>query len=277
MKHKGFSFINIFGLAIGLTCCMLITLYIFHEKSYDSYHENKDRLYHLVSLNISEGKENFSAAVSAPVADNMKMEFPEIEETARLLKAFEDDKTLIQFKDGGELKNSFYENKGYIADENFFRLLSYNFVEGNPETALANPNTVVITEEIARKLFGNQPALNKVIKISSSTNGDHDFQITGVFKPSPVPSHVDGRFFMSAKGGNMEELFLRSTSMVNNNMFHTYLLLKNGADPKQLESKFPTFVEKNMGAALRERGNDRKFFLTNIEDIHLESNMGNSR
>ena len=84
-------------------------------------------------------------------------------------------------------------------------MFTYNFIEGNAATALNNPNTVVLSDEIAKKLFGNQPALNKVIHISSSTNGDHDFLVTGVFKPINKPSHIDARFFMSMMGGDIAD------------------------------------------------------------------------
>src|SRR5436305_502984 len=82
----------------------------------------------------------------------------------------------------------------------FFNIVTYRFKEGNPATALVAPNSVVLSEEIAQKLFGTQSAINKVIHISSSTNGDHDFKVTGVYKPAPAPSHIDARFILSMRG-----------------------------------------------------------------------------
>lgn len=273
MKHKGFSFINIFGLAIGLSCCMLITLYIFHEYSFDRFHEKGDRLYQLGAAVVQEGETERRANVPAALAELLKQEFPEIEERAKLLSLFEDDKTLLQYDEPGAGIKSYYENRGYVADPTLFQMLSYDFVEGDPATALVNPNTVVVTEAIAQKLFGRQSALNKVIRISSNTNGDHDYTITGVFRPQQAPSHLDAQFLLSPQGGNMENFFLNSTTLVNNNMFYTYFLLKEGSDSRQLEQKFPAFVERHMGQALRERGEDRALFLTNIEDIHLHSGI----
>lgn len=273
MKHKIFSFINVFGLSIGLTCCMLISLYLYHEYSYDSYHKNGDRLYQLGAIFGKEGEEERKSTVPAALTPALKETFPEIVEGARLLSAFLDDKTIFQYEQADGVVKSFYETKGYLADHTIFQLFTYHFVEGNPTTALVNPNTVVISEEIAKKLFGTTGALNKVIRISSSTNGDHDFLITGVFRPSVIPSHIDARFFMSAKGGAFQEIFENTTNMVNNNMFYTYFLLKEGTDPRQLEKKFPAFVESHMRAQLNERADQRQLFLTNVSDIHLHSGI----
>lgn len=272
MKHKTFSFINIFGLSIGLTCCMLIALYIFHEYSYDQYHEKGDRVYQLGSIFDMDGEKKPGATVPAALAGTMEREFPEIEGTTRLLRLFEDDKTLLKYEKAGVSK-SFYETGGYIADASFFDTFTYNFIEGNPETALVEPNSVVVTKEIADKLFGDQAAVGKQIRISSSTNGDHDYTITGVFKPNREPSHLDARFFMSVQGGNLEDFITNSTTLLNNNMFYTYLVLKEGTSPKSLEAKFPAFVEKNMGEDLKAQGSERSFFLTPLQEIHLTSEI----
>lgn len=275
MKNKVFSFINIFGLTVGLTCCMLITLYIVNELSYDKYHKNADNLYQLGTLFITPGEEvkpeNWKATTPPPMGQMMKQEFPEIQETTRLLGLFAEDKTLLQYKENnGDLK-SFYETKGYLADSTFFRLFTYNFIEGDAATALSNPNTVVLSEEIAKKIFGNQTALNKIIRISSNTNGDHDYTVTGVFKPINAPSHIDARFFVSLKGGDMEPYINRATDLASNNMFFTYFLLRPGSDPKKLEAKFPAFMKKYAEKDLKAMGRDKKQFLTALQDIHLHS------
>ncbi|MBE7170630.1 MAG: ABC transporter permease [Williamsia sp.] len=271
IKSKLFSFINIAGLTIGLTCCMLITLYVYHELSYDSYHKNLKQLYQLGTIFVKQGKEERKAITPAPMAKLMQQEFPEIAKTTRLLRTFLDDKTLLQYRGtDGELK-SFYETNGYLADSTFFDVLTYQFREGNPSTALQEPNCVVLSEEIARKFFGNKPALNKVIHISSSTNGDFDFRITGVFTPAETPSHIDGRFFMSMAGGNMANYISQRTDLATNNMFYTYLLLRPDADPEKLEQKFPAFIDKYAGKDLKAMGFYKKQFLTAVKQIHLSS------
>src|SRR5204863_1228482 len=133
----------------------------------------------------------------APMAFTMKMEFPEVEQATRLMGLFAEDKTLLQYHDKTGTPKSFYETKGYLADSTFFRMFTYNFVEGNPATALNDPNTIVLSEEIAKKLFGNDPALNNRIHISSSTIGDLDFLVTGVFRLIAMPFHINAMVFLS--------------------------------------------------------------------------------
>jgi putative ABC transport system permease protein len=275
MKNKVFSFINIFGLSVGLACCMLITLYLHHEISYDRYHKNINQLYQLGTIFVGEDKEDRTPNTPAPMAAAMKQEFPEIDETARIMVLFAEDKTLLQYRDGNGEPKSFYETKGYMADPSFFKLFNYNFIEGNPTTALVNANTIVLSEEIAKKFFGNKPALNKVIHVSSNTNGDSNFVITGVFRPMDKPSQIDTRFFVSVKGGYIEQFERQQTDMVGNNMFHTFFQLKPGADEKKLEAKFPAFVDKYIGKALKAAGFYKKQFLIPVRDMHLHSGMKN--
>src|SRR5262249_13680395 len=129
---------------------------------------------------------------------------------------------------------------------------------------------IVLSEEIAKKLFGSQPALNKTIHVSSSTNGDHDALVTGVFRPVNKPSHIDARFFLSLNGGSVEE-YMRSHAhdLASNNMFYTYLLLKPGTDPQKLQAKFPAFMNKYAARDLKAMGFDKRQFLVALTDIHL--------
>ncbi len=277
VKNKVFSFINILGLTIGITSCMLITLYILNEISYDRYQANGKDIYQVGTTFIQQGKEMKMPTTPAPMARAMQMDFPEITMTTRLMGLFAEDKTLMQYNGkNGELK-SFYETKGYLADSAFFRMFTYNFIEGNPATALNNPNSIVLSEEIAEKIFGSQPALNKVIHISSSSNGDYDFMVTGVFKPNEKPSHIDSRFFLSMRGGAIEQNIIRNgSSFATNNIFFTYLQLKPGSDTKNLQARFPAFIDKYAGKDLKAMGFGKKQFLIALKDIHLRSGMDNN-
>ena len=277
MKSKLFSFINILGLSVGLTCCMLITLYILNETSYDAYQKNANNIYQLGTEFVGLG--NFKKMPNTPagMGETMKAVFPEIEQTARLAALFGEDKTLLQYNEKGGGLKSFYETKGYLADSTFFRMFTYNFIEGNAATALNNPNTVVLSDEIAKKIFGNQPALNKVLHISSSTNGDHDFLVTGVFKPINKPSHIDARFFMSMMGGNIADFIKRQTGdLATNNLYYTYLQLKPGSDAKKLEAKFPAFIQQYAGKKLQAVGFNKQQFLVPLKKIHLDEDVKNN-
>src|SRR5574339_840551 len=216
MKNKVFSFINVFGLSIGLTCCMLIALYLHNELSYDSYHKNADRIFQLGTNFVKEGKEDRTANTPAPMAKAMQMEFPEIEKGTRLLRMFADDRTLFQYKEPDGNVKSFFEAKGFVADSTFFQVLTYKFKEGNPAMALMNPNSVVINEATSRKIFGKESPINKTLFISSSTIGEGDFKVTGVFTDPPYPSHIDARFILSTGSGFSNAFFNRQNDLVSN-------------------------------------------------------------
>jgi len=268
--NKMFSFINIFGLAIGFTSCLLIAFYIYHETSYDHHQLLKDRLYQLGTVSTIEGKEDRYSTTPAPMAPAMLQEFPEVESYARLMRLFQDDKTLFQYKNGNDIK-PFYESLGFMADSTFFRLFTYQFKEGNPGTALNEPNSLVLSEETATKIFGNEPALNKVIHINSNTNGVSDYKVTGVFLPSKTPSHINGRFFISMSSGEFGQWIRTVTNMTNNNMFYSYLLLKPGANRAVLEKKFEAFIQKHAGEELKASGRTRAQVLIPVDDIHLKA------
>jgi putative ABC transport system permease protein len=229
---------------------MLIVIYVVHENSYDRHFKNADQIYQLGTTFIREGKENNTPGTPYILGETMQQDFPEVMLNTKLLSIFTEDKVLMRFNPDRGAPQTFYEPKGYIADSAFFHIFSYSFTEGNPAVALNNPRSIVISEEIANKFFGNQPALHKNITIASNlTGGDVVFTVTGVFKEANKPSHFDGHFFLSFKGGAMEE-YVKSwgPNFVNNNMFLTYLILKPGADIAKLESKFPAFLQKYAGA-----------------------------
>ena len=275
MKSKAFSFINIFGLAIGLTCCMLITIYLRYEWSYDSYQKDVRDLYEVVTQFSMSGKQLTLPATPAPLAAAVARDFPEVKEATRLmsLSLFE-DKTLLQYKAPGAASLSFYEDKGFMADSNFFNFFSYPFIEGDPATALQAPSTIVISEEIAHKLFGSVAALNKVIHLSSGTNGDNDFRVTGVFRPVNAPSHIDARFFLSFRGGDMERMMKRQENdFATNNMFGAYLRLRSGASVAAVEAKFPAFLDKYAGKDMKAMGFVKRQILVPVRDIHLGADL----
>lgn len=276
MKNKLFSFINIAGLSVGLGCAMLIALYLYNQLAYDSHHTHIKQLYQVGGIFVTDGKEDRFPCSPAITAQNMQQDFPEVEQTARMLtfSFFGEYRTLLQYirPDGTVIQ--FYETKGSAADNSFFRLFTYHFVEGDAGTALSKPNTVVISQDVARKVFGKGPALNKVIHVSSSLNGAHDCLVTGVYTQAGTPSHIDASFIISLYGGSIEDRMKRDgTNMAFDNMYTTYLLLRPGTDPARLGAKFPAFIEKYAGKDLRQAGFGRKDFLLPVRDIHLHADM----
>jgi putative ABC transport system permease protein len=272
-RNKVFTIVNIMGLSVGLTVCMLLSLYIWHESTYDKYHPAGDRLYQIGEQGSSDGKQYRFHGTGHSIAELMKSNFPEIEATARICGLLSDDKTLLKYSAPGGDVRSFNEDKGYAADSGFFHLFQYNFVEGNAASAISGPNSIVLSTEIARKLFGDQPALGKVIHMSSNFDGEMDFTVTGVFKPMDQPSHIDARFFVSMYGGPIGQFIKTYTNMASNIFFFTYIRLKPGASAAALEKKFPTFINTYEGKDLKALNETRDYFLVKVRDIHLHANM----
>lgn len=269
LRSKSFSAINILGLSVGMACCMLLLLYIRSELSFDRHHEHADNLYLLGSkskIGQNAGRERPNS--SAPYAAAMKSEYPEIEQVARLFVS--DEKALLQVREPGKPLLSFYETKGYQVDSTFFDLFSYQFTEGNPKTALTDLHSVVLSEEVARKLFGDATALGRIIRIGGDTGLGEEFRVTGVYRDASANSHIDARFFVPIYAGGIGS-FLREAKLdfANNNMFVTYLRLKPGTNPQQLEKKFPAFIEKYARNDLKLVGFDQDMFLVAVSDLHL--------
>ncbi|WP_128546006.1 ABC transporter permease [Larkinella soli] len=275
LRSKSFSAINILGLSVGMTCCMLLLLYIRSELSFDKHHEHAGELYLMgqkttIGRGSSGAGNDESGHASAPFAFALKSEYPEIAQVSRLWVNLIDDKALLQVRQQGKALKSFYETKGYQVDSTFFELFSYRFTEGSARTALREPNTVVLSEEVARKLFGDAPALNKVIRIGGTSGNGQDFRVAGVYKDEGARSHIDARFFLPLSAGWVGDFMRRQrVDFASNNMFYHYLRLRPGTDPKQLERKLPGFIEKYARNDLKLAGFDKKLFLIPVPETHL--------
>jgi putative ABC transport system permease protein len=257
-RNKVYSAINITGLAIGMAACFFIFLYVRFEKSYDRFNKNADRLYR-VSMGVKKG----SAATHPAIAPAMKADFPEVVDFARLARPeiFMRTSTMWYTNEKGN-KKIFNEKNYYIADASFLTLFSFPFVEGNASTALVAPQTMVISESIAKKYFGTTHALGKILVLNQLP-----IKVTGVFKDVPQNSHLKFDMLISFvtmgdKWGYTEWGWPE---------FYNYVLLAPGADPKKVAAKFPAFTQKHMGDRMRELKMNVQFFLQPITDIHLRS------
>ncbi len=259
IKHKGASFINITGLAIGMACGMLILLFVKDELSYDRFHEKADRIYRVNSEFVEKGQTQRYSQTSPPIGPALQQNFPEIEAVVRV--SYPNDKILITL---GE--NSFYENQFYYADENLFRVFSFSLHEGNSETALKDVTSVVLSEPMARKYFGNASPLGKVLSVELRGKMK-DFQVTGVLNKIPFNSHIRPDFiinFNNLSKGRLEEWWDFG--------FHTFVLLPESVVPGALEEKFYRFIKDRMPVS---NSNESlpKLFLQPLADIHLYSDF----
>jgi putative ABC transport system permease protein len=242
VKYKFISFINIFGLTVGLACCMLILTYILNELSYDKYQPNADRVYRVTRTFLNPQTKSVSltlSTISPPFAPLLKNDFGEIEDITRTLT---NGTTPMKYEE-----KMFNEENVMFADDHFFNFFKANVVKGDPKRALTDPYTVMMAEEIAKKYFGNDEPMNKMIRINLGNY--FDFKVTGVYKTFPSNTHFHPDIMLSFNTLNDTLIYGAENLRTNwsNNSFFTYIRLPNHYNPKKLEAQFPAFVDKHMG------------------------------
>jgi len=253
-RQKAYSFINIIGLAIGMACAMLILLWVQDELSYDKFHENADQIYRVNKI-WRKGEIAHYATTPAPLAQALKKEFPEITNSTR-------------FDPAGQMivahaERTFYENNGAYIDPSYFELFDVLFVKGNPETALSNPSSIVITENIADKYFGQEDPMGKTLKI----NNQYDFEVTGIMKKIPPQSHMQFvNFFipftrLKEIQGDGQETYVNW----HNTAFYTYVLLQKDIPYQDVSEKISNYLKKHIPESTS------SLYLQPLKKIHLYS------
>jgi ABC-type antimicrobial peptide transport system permease subunit len=262
LRHKGYSFINMAGLAIGMACCILLVVYIHSELSFDRYHENADRIYRLCMHSRIGGTEVTWPSSNATTGPALREGYPEVAETVRFGGM---SRPVIKYKE-----KQFLESRIRYADNSVFGIFSWPMIKGDPHTALKTAYSIVITEVMAKKYFGDEEPLGKILRFNDSEN----YTVTGVIKDIPVNSH-----FLFNALCSFNTLYARDyirdraispilIDWISFN-FSTYVLLKEGADYRELEKKFPAMLEKHAGEQLRAKGGKLEFFLQPLEEIRL--------
>jgi putative ABC transport system permease protein len=264
-RHKGYSAINIIGLAVGLATCLLIFIFVVDELSYDRYNKNAERIYR-VDGDIKFGGSHFILAVCPdPVGPELKKQFPEVEQ-------------YVRFRQRGGFRvrkddNNIRENKVTFVDSTLFNVFTLPLVAGDSKTALTEPRSVVITQKIAEKYFNSTDVIGKTLVINDTTN----YKITAVIKNIPSQSHFNSDFFVPMAA--LDES--RSTNWISNN-FNTYLLLKKGTNVKEFGKKVNEFVTKQVFTQaqqvlkinedeFRKSGDFVSYSLMPLTNIHLRS------
>ncbi|HLE33609.1 MAG TPA: ABC transporter permease [Bacteroidota bacterium] len=266
LKHKGYSTINIFGLTLGMACCVLIMLYVQDELSYDRYHANAERIYRVsrqwtnqdgrISLHLGH--------IAPPFGPLLKSDFPaSVLEVTRFLRP---GTPLVSYGD-----HHFQESRFFFADSTVFSIFSWELISGDPMTALAEPNSVIISESTSKKYFGGEDAVGKVLRY----NQQEDLKVTGVMRDIPENSHFQADFlcsfisFENAVGAqNLERNW-------GSNNFATYILTPETFDPAAFMAQLPAFIDKHMGPA--PNGNrpstGTQLNLWPLSSIHLTSHL----
>lgn len=264
-RNKVHSFINILGLSTGLAVCLLILMYVNFELSYDRHHDRSEDIYRLTTKIISEASETALATSPPPVAKALKADFPEVQFVSRLMNPPGVERNIISYEE-----KRFYEQNGFLADSSFFDIFSYRFTSGNPQKALVEPNTVVLSAGLAHKIFGLETPMNKIIQIGN-VHGKYDYKVTGVFLTPEHNTHIDAHFFTSMNSKGIGEYAWNLDIWSGNNFIHTYLKLQPGADAAALEAKLPAFLNKYAAEQLKEAAFQKTHSLQPVSDIHLHS------
>ena len=253
-KNKILSGINIFGLIIGLTSCLLIAIYIQHELGYDKFEAKRDRIARVImeySFNGSSesNKGNFT---SVRVAAVFKRTFPEVETAIKMTKR----ESVVRQKDRLIAEKNFM-----YADPNFFHIFSFKLLQGNPDKVIAEPRQVVLTESTAKRYFGNENPVGKTLQVN---NDSSLYIITGVMKDCPSNSQIKFDFLASFSSLGITKEYENTYWDAN---YTTYLLLKDEKSIASLEAKLPAFMKKEMAG----QGATVNFYLEPFSSIHLHS------
>lgn len=252
-RNRIYTSINIAGIAIGITAFWLIVLYVGDELSYDRSFKNADRICRIVQHANWEGGSMNIVPTSAPFAPNLKATFPEVEDAVR-----------INIEGGGIIEygdKTFKQNDICFADNSFFKIFDYDFLQGSAADALVQPNSVVITKSLAERIFGDaSKAFNQVIHFDNNVPN----KITGIIKDMPVNSHL--QFSGIRSMGNALD-----KDGWQNFYLYTYLLLKKGTNVKSFEKKLPAFASRTIAKEMGVK--DYRMELQPLTSIHLHSNL----
>lgn len=265
MRNKLYSLINITGLAIGIACCVLIYLYVRHEKSYDAYHEKGDRIFRMTTVGYKPNKTDYFAPTSPIMANRLYEQFPEVESFVR----FNPSMRPLSYKD-----RKFYDTRLFYADSGLLQVFTFPMLEGDMRSALNKPYSIVLCESTAKKYFGSGKAYGQLMQLSDTLN----VMVTGVIRDIPSNSHFSFDGFLSRI--TMNDMNRENPEWQENNEqnwfncnTYSYLLLKENASAGQLVPKMNAFMDKEQAEIKKQVGMWMNINLQPITDIHLRSHL----
>lgn len=272
LKQKVYTAINVIGLAVSIGACILIVMYVRHEFSYDKFFPGGDRIYKMVLERKYPNHATFYSVVPHSFAQSIQKDFPEVENVLHLFGP--NRNSVVTYKVSDTQVKSFEEDYFLQTDSSFFKFFDLELVKGDKSTVLALPNQVLISESTAKKYFGNDEPIGKIL---GGDNGE--LKVSGVFKDLPDNSHLRFDFLGSLAGPQFNQ-FINTENFTGFDS-HTYIKLKAGADYKTLEAKFPKMVdtyaaaqiERDLGKSwedYKRAGNGYRYFLQPLTSIHLD-------
>ena len=269
VQNKAYSLLNIFGLTLGIAAFLLILNYVLVEISYDNFHKDASQIYRIRNDHFSKGLLTNSRAITyRDAGPSMKDDFPEVLDFTRMNGLFGRG-LVVTYTDQMQTKK-FVEEEVYYVDDNFFSIFSFPLLKGDSSKALKDINSVVITETIAYKYFGNENPIGKVITI----NGENTFQIMGVLEDIPFNSHMKFHFLFPIK--SLPDYQYRNAGKwggMGGDVAYTYIKLQDHIDPVEFEQKLPDFLTEYQHDRVKGEGITDKFILQPLRDIHLHSDL----
>ncbi|MGK9117373.1 ABC transporter permease [Olivibacter jilunii] len=264
LRYKFVSFINLVGLSIGITCCLLIALYVLDELSYDRYNSKADQIYRVERTFLNTESKSVSlelGAVAPPVGPLLQNDFKEIQALTSILPI---GGMTFQYQD-----KVFNEDNVYCADENLFKVFDFTVTKGDPKTALQEPYSIMLSEEMAKKYFGMENPLNKLLKVDQKLTGT----VTGVYKSLPSNAHWHPNIMVSFSTLRDTAIYGEEQLRTNwgNNAFYTYVLLPKDYNAGKLEAQFPSFLNRHIPGADNKAQEWTFLSLKKLTDIHLHS------
>lgn len=268
-KNKQQTIINLLGLTIGTVSCLAILLYVFAQLGYDEHHENAASIYRVETIIERDGKEAFdTGAASPPIALALKEDFPEVQEATRVVLTDVFSSNLIG---AANSEDAYYEPRVYMADSTFFKVFSYKFLEGRQETALNEPNALVLSSYLAKKMFGNQKAIGKAVTWGSGEDAQ-TLTVKGVFDEAYEKSHLNPNYIVSMSTPGIGTFVQNFESFATNNFVYSYVKLVPNGNAQKLQQKLPGFIQERGAKDLSDAGMDNKILqLKKASDIHLYS------
>jgi putative ABC transport system permease protein len=259
LRQKSYSLINILGLALGMTTCILIMIWVNHELSYDKFNKDSDRIFRIYHELSMAGNPRSNPSGSAPMAQAISENCPEVESVTRIMNA---GRYTVEYNN-----NFFIEENVLYVDSTFFDVFSYNLIKGDPKSVLTAPNSIVITEEIESKYFGNEESIGKILRF----NDGNDFIITGVIENVPENSHM--KFDMLSSFHTQFNNPVTDLNHWGRLGILTYFKITDNQQLASLKSKVDEMVNENLGDRLKAVGATLTFDFQPLLDIHLYSNF----
>ncbi|MFT6829070.1 MAG: putative ABC transport system permease protein, partial [Roseivirga sp.] len=266
LRDKFFSFLNVSGLAIGIACVLLITTYVSYEQSFDKHFENHENIYRVVIKGRFNGRDFTGVQNPAPAGPTFKEQLPEVIEKLRFRNSGD---WVVKYED-----KVFNENEVVFADETFFKVFSVNLIQGNPEEVLLKPNHLALSETQAKKYFGNENAIGKILRLDN----EEDWVVSGVYEDIPDNSQFHFEFILSliTRDEDYNNKFWLSQN------YETYLVLNPNSDLAMVQNKVNEIAIEKMGVELQQyldmsfdqfkaAGNNFEYFLQPLQDVHLRS------